>query len=80
MRLITFAALPLGFLLIGAAQPATTLPQTDAADRVRAHVEFLASDLLEGRETGTRGHEIAAGPEEDYPQMQGVERSEADRH
>ena len=27
------------------------------------------------------GHEaIAAGPEEDYPQMQGVERSEADRH
>ncbi|MEY4500476.1 MAG: hypothetical protein RIS52_366 [Pseudomonadota bacterium] len=27
---------------------------------VRAHVEFLADDLLEGREAGTRGHEIAA--------------------
>jgi Zn-dependent M28 family amino/carboxypeptidase len=27
---------------------------------VRADVEFLADDLLEGREAGTRGHEIAA--------------------
>ena len=26
----------------------------------RAHVAFLADDLLEGRETGSRGHEIAA--------------------
>ena len=31
-----------------------------AAARVRSHVEFLADDLLEGRGTGTRGHEIAA--------------------
>ena len=30
-----------------------------AADRVKAHVAFLADDLLEGRGTGTRGHEIA---------------------
>ena len=29
-------------------------------ERFRAHIEFLADDLLEGRETGTRGHEIAA--------------------
>src|SRR5688572_15911291 len=29
-------------------------------ERFRAHVEFLADDLLEGRKTGTRGHEIAA--------------------
>jgi Zn-dependent M28 family amino/carboxypeptidase len=29
-------------------------------ERFRAHVEFLADDLLEGRDTGTRGHEIAA--------------------
>jgi len=28
--------------------------------RVRADVEFLADDLLEGREAGTRGYEIAA--------------------
>jgi len=27
---------------------------------VRAHVEFLSDDLLEGRGTGARGHEIAA--------------------
>ena len=29
-------------------------------DRFRAHVTFLADDLLEGREAGTRGHDIAA--------------------
>ncbi len=29
-------------------------------EAMRAHVEFLADDLLEGRETGARGHEIAA--------------------
>lgn len=28
--------------------------------RFKAHVTFLADDLLEGREAGTRGHEIAA--------------------
>ncbi|MCH8501407.1 MAG: M28 family metallopeptidase [Aliidiomarina sp.] len=27
---------------------------------VKAHLEFLASDLLEGRDTGARGHEIAS--------------------
>ena len=31
-----------------------------AADRIRAHVKFLASDLLEGRGTGQRGGDIAA--------------------
>ncbi|WP_300973121.1 M28 family peptidase [Sphingomonas sp. LHG3406-1] len=61
MRLTTFAALPLAFALIGAAQPSDTIAQASAADRVRAHVEFLSSDLLEGRDTGSRGHEIAAG-------------------
>src|SRR3546814_12507222 len=30
------------------------------AEGVRAHVEFLADDLLEGRDIGSRGHEIAA--------------------
>jgi len=30
------------------------------ARNVRAHMEFLASDLLEGREAGTRGYQIAA--------------------
>jgi Zn-dependent M28 family amino/carboxypeptidase len=31
-----------------------------SAERFKAHVTFLADDLLEGREAGTRGHEIAA--------------------
>src|SRR6476660_10030575 len=31
-----------------------------SAERIKAHVTFLADDTLEGREAGTRGHEIAA--------------------
>ena len=31
-----------------------------SAERIKAHVTFFADDLLEGREAGTRGHEIAA--------------------
>ncbi|MGZ5445806.1 MAG: hypothetical protein ACXW5U_29980 [Thermoanaerobaculia bacterium] len=27
---------------------------------IRAHVNFLASDALEGREAGTRGYDVAA--------------------
>ncbi len=46
-------------LVIGAAAPPQPAPDT-AAERVRAHVEFLADDLLEGRATGERGHAIAA--------------------
>ena len=48
---------PLAAILIGAAPPAA---EQAAADRIRAHVEFLADDLLEGRDTGQRGHAIAA--------------------
>lgn len=33
---------------------------TFSAEAVRAHVEFLADDLLEGRDAGTRGYDIAA--------------------
>src|SRR6478672_6128528 len=43
------------------ALPATASPpQTFSDERFKAHVAFLADDLLEGREAGTRGHEIAA--------------------
>ena len=35
-------------------------PTTPAAKRIRADVAFLADDLLEGREAGQRGHELAA--------------------
>ena len=45
-----------------AAQPVpATPPSADfSADAFRAHVTFLADDLLEGRDTGSRGYEIAA--------------------
>src|SRR2546425_1604 len=36
--------------------------QTIAPHAIAAHMRFLASDLLEGRETGTRGFDIAAPP------------------
>ena len=55
-----FAA-ALAATLIGAPAPAQQRPaESLAAERVRGHVEFLSSDLLEGRDTGSRGHEIAA--------------------
>ena len=59
-RLVSVDEYPVLFALIGATQPAATLQQTGAAERVKAHVTFLSSDLLEGRDTGSRGHEIAA--------------------
>lgn len=60
-RLLAFAAaaaltLALPPVLDAASPPAPRF----SADRLHAHVQFLADDLLEGRETGTRGHEIAA--------------------
>lgn len=39
---------------------ATTPEQPFPATHIRAHLEFLADDLLEGREAGTRGYDIAA--------------------
>lgn len=36
------------------------LPAAPEASRLAAHIRFLASDALEGRETGTRGFEVAA--------------------
>ncbi|UCE01609.1 MAG: M28 family peptidase [Candidatus Latescibacterota bacterium] len=34
--------------------------QSVRAEAIRAHMAFLADDLLEGRETGTRGYQLAA--------------------
>ena len=42
-----------------AAEPSAAEAQK-SADNIKAHVTFLASDLLEGREAGTRGYDIAA--------------------
>ena len=52
-----FAAVSLSLLLAAATAPVT---DQAAADRIHGHVQFLASDELEGRDTGSRGHAIAA--------------------
>src|SRR4249919_2780100 len=57
MRLLAVAFL--AFAATASAQAPSTVEQ-DIARRVRADVEFLASDGLEGRETGSRGYAIAA--------------------
>ncbi len=55
-KLLTTTALVAAMLAFGvrAAEPDIS------AERFRAHVAYLADDLLEGREAGTRGHELAA--------------------
>ena len=57
-RLVPVVALA----MLGAAPPLAPMSAEEmiAANNVRAHVEFLADDRLEGRDTGSRGHEIAA--------------------
>jgi Zn-dependent M28 family amino/carboxypeptidase len=65
---------PMRFLLIPTVTLALTLPiaaqsleDSDSAmkaihpEAISSHIRFLADDLLEGRGTGTRGHQIAAG-------------------
>ncbi len=57
--MLTAAALALA---LAAAPPARTSPAAEraiTADAIRAHVRFLASDLLEGRGPGTRGDALA---------------------
>ena len=48
--------------LVGVLVAAAALCQTSdiSGERMRAHVKFLASDLLEGRGVGTRGGDLAA--------------------
>ena len=53
-RIFLLAALP---MVVGATDAPTEIITPES---MRAHVEFLASDALEGRETGTRGYDIAA--------------------
>jgi len=59
MRLLAAALLALSAPL-SAQTAAPPLAEQEIARRVRADVEFLASDLLEGRDTGSRGYAIAA--------------------
>jgi len=59
MRLLAAALLLLAVPLF-AQTAAPSAAEQDIARRVRADVEFLASDNLEGRDTGSRGYAIAA--------------------
>ncbi len=55
--------LALGSLSCGSSRPRTATAaalETIRPDAIRAHVRFLADDLLEGRGTGTRGYQLAA--------------------
>lgn len=54
LAVLATAALPVSAAAQPAAQPEFT------ADRFRAHVTFLADDLLEGRDAGSRGYDLAA--------------------
>lgn len=66
------AATTMAVLLTGCQQdkqgPTTDIQSADVAapdssadpNRLRSHLRFLADDLLEGRDTGSRGHEIAS--------------------
>src|SRR4051794_34849800 len=47
------------FLLLCLATTAFSQMQDISGERIRAHVKFLASDLLEGRGVGTRGGDLA---------------------
>jgi hypothetical protein len=58
MRLLPLAVT---FTLVGcSAEKAPPSAPTFTPERFRAHVAFLADDLLEGRDTGSRGYDIAA--------------------
>src|SRR4051794_7695066 len=52
MRAVVFAVVSLSIAPVLSQSPAAP---DFSADRFKAHVTFLADDLLEGREAGTRG-------------------------
>ena len=56
---ITILAAALAFASAATAQPGSVDPEF-TPERFRSHVAFLADDLLEGRNAGDRGYEIAA--------------------
>lgn len=60
MNLFTFAAGVSAAALLCAPAHAQMTDSQRSAERVKAHVGFLASDLLQGRETGSAGYDIAA--------------------
>jgi Zn-dependent M28 family amino/carboxypeptidase len=60
MRLLLILLLAAALPALSPAAPATADDADADPARLKAHMAFLADDLLEGRETGTRGYDIAA--------------------
>ncbi|MEN3972771.1 M28 family peptidase [Sphingomicrobium sp. XHP0235] len=56
---LTLGAAALTLAMPAYAQDGMSAERADP-DAVRAHVEFLADDLLEGRDAGSRGYDVAA--------------------
>ncbi len=63
--------------LSATAAAAADLPEI-APEAIRAHVEFLADDLLEGRAAGTRGYDLAARYIAGQMQLMGLEPAGTD--
>ncbi|HEU0098655.1 MAG TPA: M28 family metallopeptidase [Allosphingosinicella sp.] len=55
-----FNAFALAFLSLAAASPARPQTLQFSPESFRSHVAFLADDRLEGRDSGTRGYDLAA--------------------
>lgn len=60
------------------ATTANAQPDARSADRIKAHVTFLADDLLQGREAGTPGFDIAAAYVASQLAQMGVKPGAAD--
>src|SRR5580704_4716560 len=56
---VSFLQLP-GVSAAQAPDPADVAIATIRPEAIRAHMQFLAGDLLEGRGTGSRGYRVAA--------------------
>src|SRR5580693_9660342 len=55
----TYVLTVLALAAISGAMPVSAQMTEIAGQRIRAHVKFLASDLLEGRGVGARGGDLA---------------------
>ncbi len=55
------------------APAADTTPAAIEASAIEAHVRFLADDVMEGREAGTRGYDLAANYVESQFRLMGLE-------
>jgi len=75
------AAASAAFVLASCATTSGTTPAPEAsatpgsvitADGIEAHIRFLADDLLEGRDTGSTGYDIAARYVESHFRLLGL--------